>query len=99
VYRRECEGSTTVRPEKGRYYAYESVGKVTVRQEITRDRRRFVRERKFTGKVGGPTDEENRVVQEGEGNYGERLGREEGRQSRIVCELTEGGHRCNLCRQ
>jgi hypothetical protein len=58
--------------------ADERVGKNRVREEVARDRRDFVRERKLAGDVGGTTDRQDRAVRQGEGQARQRLGKEKG---------------------
>ncbi len=54
------------------------VGESRVREEVARDRRDFVRMRKFPGDVGGTTNRQDRAVRQGKGQARQRLGREKG---------------------
>ena len=52
------------------------MGQSRVREEVARDRRDFVRERKLAGDVGGTIDRQNRAVRQSKRQARQRLGRE-----------------------
>ena len=54
------------------------VGQSRIREEIARNGRDFVRERKLAGDVGGTTDRQNRAVRQSKRQARQRLGREKG---------------------
>ncbi len=56
--------------------AHERVGQNRVREEVPRDWRYFVRERKLAGDVGVTTDRQDQAVRQGKGQARQRLGRE-----------------------
>ena len=55
------------------------VGESRVREEVARDRRDFVRMRKFPGDVGGTTNRQDRAVRQVKGKQGKGLGEKRGR--------------------
>ena len=59
------DGMTMGSEERGD--ADERVGQSRVWEEVARDGRDFVREREFSGDVGGTTDRQDRTVRQGEG--------------------------------
>ncbi len=58
--------------------ADERVGQIRVREEVARDRRAFVRERKIAGDVGGTTDRQDRAVRQSKRQARGRFGRKKG---------------------
>jgi hypothetical protein len=72
-----CKNGMTVGSEEGGD-ADKRVGQSRVREEVARDRRDFVRKRKFAVDVGGTTDRQDRAIKKGKRQARQRLGREKG---------------------